>query len=200
MNKKWLFISLFFLLFIAFGSFQEQLTIANQEIILEFVDEKIDDEIVKITIADVEKKLNTIGATNIKFSKTKNGTLKISYYSEIAIEEIESALSNQNRLVKNNNKENGENNSSSDYSLDIYELTNQADSSNLAHKNLLEIKFNFDRFISNDNIPSNIHASLNKTNYLFYTTYKAYRNITFTKKEISYTEPEVRAGPKKELS
>ena len=54
MKAKW-YISTLFLLFIYFGAFHEQVSIPNQEIVLEFVDAKIDQKDIKNTIADVRR-------------------------------------------------------------------------------------------------------------------------------------------------
>ena len=76
MNAKW-YISTLFLIFSLFGAFQERVSIPNQEIVLEFVDTKINRQNIENTIANVRKKLRNIGASNITLRETKNGTLKI---------------------------------------------------------------------------------------------------------------------------
>ena len=50
MKTKWYFGALF-LLFISFGVFQEQVSIPNQEIILEFVDTNINKKNIEVTVA-----------------------------------------------------------------------------------------------------------------------------------------------------
>jgi hypothetical protein len=65
MNAKW-YISTLFLILIYFGEFHEQVSIPNQEIVLEFVDAKINQKNIKNTITDVKEKLLKIGVSNIK--------------------------------------------------------------------------------------------------------------------------------------
>ena len=127
MNAKW-YISTLFLALIYFGAFQNQVSIPNQEIVLEFVDVKINNNEINNTILDVKEKLLKVGVSNIKIQETENGTLKISYYSSVHIDSIKEALSKENELVLSQKSENNENNNtSSDYKIDVYELTNEAD-------------------------------------------------------------------------
>ena len=98
MRTKW-YIGTLFLLFICFGAFHEEVTLPNQEIVLEFVDAKIDNKDIESTIADVKEKLLKIGVSNIKINETDHGTLKISYYSVFHIDNIKKNKSKK-RVVK----------------------------------------------------------------------------------------------------
>ena len=195
MNVKW-YISTLFLILIYFGGFQEQVSIPNQEIVLEFVDAKINQKEIKSTIFDVKEKLLKIGVSNIKIKETKSGTLKISYYSIVNIDNIKEALSKENQLVLNQkSKDNKNNNTSSDYNIDIYQLTNESDTSTTDNKFAFEIKSNSDRFTTNYNNAFIKSVKVHKANQIFKTAYKANKKSPFTKDYSSYTEPEVRAGP-----
>ncbi|MBL4605789.1 MAG: hypothetical protein JKY02_09080 [Flavobacteriaceae bacterium] len=195
MNARW-YISTLFLIFIYFGAFHEQIPIPNQEIVLEFVDTQIDQKDIKNTITDVRKKLLKIGVSNIKIQETKSSTLKISYYSVTHIDNIKEALLKENQLVLNQNSENKENNNTSlDYKIDVYELTNETDISNQDDKFVFEIKYNSDRHATNYNYTFVKNLKTSKANQLFKTAYKVYKNNPFTKDYTSYKEPEVRAGP-----
>jgi hypothetical protein len=195
MNAKWC-ISTLFLILIYFGGLQEQVSIPNQEIVLEFVDAKINQKDIKNTIADFQEKLLNIGVSNIKIQETKSGTLKISYYSAVHIDNIKEALSKGNQVVLNQkSKDNKNNNTSSDYNIDIYKLTNESDISTKDDKFAFEIKSNSDRFTTNYNFAFIKSVKTHKANQLFETAYKANKKNPFTKDYTSYTEPEVRAGP-----
>lgn len=200
MRAKW-YISTIFLLFISFGAFQNQVSIPNQEIVLEFVDTKINTNDIENTIAVVKEKLLTIGVSNIKIKKTQNGTLKISYYSAVDIDNIKEKLAKEDNLVLNKNSENKEKNKdSSDYNIDIYELTNETDISKSDKNFVFEIKSNSDRFTTYNYYAYFKKVDQHKENQLFKTTYKANKNNPFTKDHSSHKEPEVRAGPKKQYS
>jgi hypothetical protein len=195
MKAKW-YICTLFLLFTLFGAFQDQVSIPNQEIILEFVDTKINKNDIKNTIANVKEKLLEVGVSNIKIKETESGALKISYYSIVHIDSIKEALVKENTLVLNKNSENKENNTPvSDYSFNIYELTNEIDISNHNDKFVFEMKYNSDRFTTNYNSAFVRILEVHKANQLFKTAYKANKNNPFTKDYTSCKEPEVRAGP-----
>ena len=196
MNVK-LYFGTLFLLFISFGLFQEQVSMPNQEIILEFVDTDINSQNIEDTVAEVKEKLLKIGVSNININKTQNGTLKISYYSVFHIDNIKEELTKQHKLVlnqKSDQKEKGTN--FSKYSFDIHELTNETDISNSDYKFVFEAKYNSDRFTTYNYFAFVKKTEEHKANQLFKTTYKVNKNNPFAKERTSHKEPEVRAGPK----
>ena len=200
MKAKWYFSTLL-LIFICFGAFQEQVSIPNQEIVLEFVDAKINKKNIENTIAEVKEKLLNVGVTNINIKKTKNGTLKISYYSVFEINDIKKELAKQHKLVLNQNSDHKEKNeNSSDYNIDIHELTIETDISNSDYKFVFEVKYNSDRSTTYNYFAFIKKSEHHKADQLFKTTYKVNKNSPFTKDRTSYKEPEVRAGPKSNFS
>lgn len=194
MNAKW-YISSLFLILIYFGGFHEQVSIPNQEIVLEFVDAKINQKNIKNTITDVKEKLLKIGVSNIKIQETKSGTLKISYYSIVHIDTIKKALAKEHQLVLNRQSKNNKN-TSSDYHIDIYQLTNESDISNSDTEFIFEIKQISNRFTTTYNDAFLRSLTTYKTNQLFKTAYKVNKKNPFTKDRTSHEEPEVRAGPR----
>ena len=200
MKAKWYFSTLL-LIFICFGAFQEQVSIPNQEIVLEFVDAKINKKNIENTIAEVKEKLLNVGVTNINIKKTKNGTLKISYYSVFEINDIKKELAKQHKLVLNQNSDHKEKNeNSSDYNIDIHELTNETNISNSDYKFVFDVKYNSDRFTNYNYYAFVKKLDQYKADQLFKTTYKVNKNSPFTKDKTSHKEPEVRAGPKSYFS
>ena len=195
MNAKW-YISTLFLIFSLFGAFHEQVTIPNQEIVLEFVDTTINEKDIKSTINNVKEKLLEVGVSNIKIQETKSGTLKISYYSTAPIDNIKEAFGKENQLILNKEpSDNNENKNSSDYKIDVYELGNETDVNQKDDKSVFEIKYASDRYTTNHNYASVKNLKIHKANQLFKTAYKAHKNSPFTKDNTSHQEPEVRAGP-----
>ena len=192
MNVKWC-IGTLFLILAYLGGFHEQVSIPNQEIVIEFVDTKINQKNIINTITDVQEKLLKIGVSNLKIQETESGTLKISYYSTVHIDTIKEGLARENQLVLN--QESGNNTTSSDYNIDIYQLNNETDISNLDDQYIFEIKTISDRSTTNYNSAFIKSLKTYKANQLFKIAYKATKNSPFTKDRASYKEPEVRAGP-----
>jgi len=197
MNTKWC-ISALFLIIAYFGAFHEQIPIPNQEIVLEFVDTKINQKNIKSAIFDVKEKLLKVGVSNIKIQETQNGTLKISYYSDVLVDDIKKALAEEDELLLTQNSENEEENkNSSNYSIDIYDLTNETDIANSNDTFIFEIEYNSYRSLIYTSSAFLKNLEENKANLLFKTNYRASQKNSFTKDYNSYKEPEVRAGPYK---
>ena len=122
MKAKWYFGTLL-LIFICFGAFQEQVSIPNQEIVLEFVDAKINEKDIDNTIAEIKEKLLQIGVENIHIKEIQKGTLKISYYSNFQIENIRKELAKENKIALNQNSNHKDNSKhSSNYNIDIHQI------------------------------------------------------------------------------
>jgi hypothetical protein len=195
MNVKW-YISTLFLILIYCGGFQEPVSAPNQEIVLEFFDAKIDQKNIQNTITNIEEKLKIIGVSNIKIQETASGTLKISYFSNVPVETIKVSLVKENELVSNQKSKNDKNKKTpSDYNIDIYQLTDEADLANLDDKFIFEIKYSFDRFTNNSTYAYTRSLQIPQTNQLFKTAFKANKESLFKKNSASYKVPEVRAGP-----
>ncbi|UAM97059.1 hypothetical protein K8354_12085 [Polaribacter litorisediminis] len=192
---KW-YISTLFLILIYWGGFQEPISVRNQEIVLEFFDTKINQKNIESISTDIQEKLLKIGVSNIKIQETANGTLKISYFSIVPTETIKAALAEDIDLVSDQKSKNNQNNTpSSHYNIDIYQLTDEADLSNLDDKFIFEIKYNSDRFTNNYKYAHTRSLQIHHTNQLFKIAYKANKKSPFTKDRTSHKEPEVRAGP-----
>ena len=181
--------------------YQQQNTLPNQEIILQFTDVKVTSAETQSTIAIVKNQLQNLGANNIQVKETKNGTLKITYYSNTNVINIKKTLSQENKLVLDyaTNKESSElpaENSSIGYYLDVYEIKqgNQTDW-NLVENNVLEQKIENDRFF-NPNFFVLINTKhLNDKDLITKVAYKVRRNVTIAIDNTSHNIPEVRAGP-----
>ena len=181
--------------------YQQQNTLQNQEIILQFTDVKVTSAKTQSTIAIVKKQLQDLGANNIQVKETKNGTLKITYYSNTDVVNIKKTLSQEKKLVLDYtaNKESSKlpaKNSSIGYNLDVYEIKqgNQTDW-NLVKNNVLEQKLEHDRFF-NPNFFVLINTNyLNDKDLITKVAFKVRRNVTIAIDNTSHNIPEVRAGP-----
>jgi hypothetical protein len=195
MKSRW-YIGILLLLFACIGTFQKQTTVPNQEIVLEFVDTQVDQKDIKSVIADVQQKLLDIGVSNIQVNETKGSTLKISYYSVTPIDNIKEVLLEENQLVLNQPSENEKKkDTSADYKIDFYELTDPTDLANHNNKLVFEINYNSDRFIVHTNYGFVKSFKVSKEDQLFKIAYNTYKKNPFVKDHTSHKEPEVRAGP-----
>lgn len=172
----------------------------NQEIVLEFVDFKIAKKDIDNTIFDVKEKLLEAGATNIKVQETKNGALKISYYSVVNVANIKEILSEDDFLGLQNSPKKKEENlpfskNTSTYNLDVYELNKDVEISNLDKNAVLEIKFDAQRFSTNQNYASLESTQIKKVTKLLKENYNFLKSISINKDNKPHCKPEVRAGP-----
>ncbi|WP_282135099.1 hypothetical protein [Seonamhaeicola maritimus] len=201
MNAKWYFSTLIIALTLL-GVCQKQVSVPNQEIVMEFVDVDVTSNYVQTAIADVKGQLQGIGAQNIKVQKEQNGTLKITYFSNVKVASIKEVLSKENHIVlgyatnvQNENGNSSSNDSSNNYNLDVYEIKKGTESSSLGGKYVLEIKYDYDRF-SNPNVYVPYESTkISKIDRSVKTAYRVNRNIAIAIDNNSYQKPEVRAGP-----
>lgn len=194
MNVKWYVSTLFLIVCISFGALQEQVLVPNQEIVLEFVDTKINQDNVENTIAEIKEKLLRIGVSNILIQENKNGTLKIAYYSSLDIESIKKAITSKRQYLSTKNKK--KENTSNTYYVAVYELAKNADFSNSNKKTALNTKYNSNRFTTNNTYAFLSQTCIEKVNFRFTIAYQANNRNPFAKDKSSHREPEVRAGPK----
>lgn len=92
MNSKWFYGALFLLL-ATLGVKMERDMHSNQEIVVRFtVDGFAQDKALK-AISDVKNQLEDVGVQNIQIRELEDGGLKITYYSHLAVSEIQQILS-----------------------------------------------------------------------------------------------------------
>ncbi len=208
MDKKWYFRTLL-AAFIVVVVVQQKTVVPNQEIVLEFANTNITSEEAKNTITSVTKQLQSIGVTNARLSSgLKKGQLKITYYSDEDVSQIEKLLVSKERNAALNHisfskpeapnapKEFPSQENSTDYSLQVYELQkseNLAD--DLVGKFGVEEKYEPNRHYNYS--PYNFCSNTN-TEHLDTLTKVAQRIRTTVAIAINCTShniPEVRAGP-----
>lgn len=183
--------------------YQQQNTFPNQEIILQFTDVKVTSAETKSTIDVVKNQLQYLGANNIQVKETKEGTLKITYYSDTNVTNIRRTLSEKCDLVLDyslNNKNNEhsnlpiENNSIS-YNLNVYEIQKGNDADwNLVANNVLELKSDNERFF-NPNFFMSYPNINDREERVIKVALRINKNIALAIDNTSYNIPNVRAGP-----
>lgn len=201
MINKWFLGSL--LVVLAFiGISLDQTAIPNQEIIIKFSNENVLQESSSEAITLVKSELEKINVSNIKIEEVVNGTLKITYYSEIDVLEVkkifsESTLLNQSSLYTS--QEEGQdlpfdNEDIENYHLDIFKIqdSNDLDGQNGA---IAESKLESTRFSS---VNCYAHLKIQSTQSLKNIEKVAYcvgLTCSLSIDHTSHKIPEVRAGP-----
>ena len=74
------------------GTFLEQTTVPNQQIVIQFSDKAITVEDTENAIEAIQNKLQSIGVTQIKIGQNESGQLRITYHSDVDVEHIQNAL------------------------------------------------------------------------------------------------------------
>ena len=202
MKSKW-YISALILILTLFGAIsQQQITVPNQEIVLQFTDASITSKDTQNTIAIVKKQLQDIGVSNIQVKETENGKLKITYYSDADVASIKKTFSKEKNLTldytfNNQNEEPSKrpfDENAISYNLDIYEIQNGNDVEwDLNGTSVVELKSESNR-LSNPNIYAFINA-VEITENIEKVAYKIHYNIAIAIDNTSHKIPEVRAGP-----
>lgn len=183
--------------------YQQQNTLPNQEIVLQFTDVEVTSVETQNTIALVKEQLQNLGADNIQVKKTEEGTLKITYYSATNVNYIKRSLSEENVLTLDGNLDNQDRepsnlpieNSSISYNLNVYEIQNGNDTDwNFVENSILQIKSDNERLL-NPNVFVSVIELDDKEENSYKVAYKISRNIALAIDNMSHNIPEVRAGP-----
>ena len=204
-QPKW-YVSVALIFIAVLGSIlgQQQTTVPNQEIVLQFSNEDISVNDAQHTIAIVERELQRIGVADIHVSEQEDGRLVISYYSKTNVESIKKILSTQKELAlgfvssdKNKSPLHFPNQDSSiSYNLEVFEIQDGHNSfSNVGGKSAVELKSGKQRFLNpNFYIPvEEQHLDASVQLLKVYLSFQ--RFIVIAKDYRSHKIPEVRAGP-----
>jgi len=196
---KWYICTLIILLtFLGVG--QHHISVPNQEIVVQFVDDVSSDE-TQNTVAIVKKQLLNIGAENIRVSEKEEGKLKISYYSNLDIARIKNILSEENQLelgIVENQQESESNlpfkENQNTYNFDVYEIQKESNSDwDFNGTNVLELNPEGKRFSK-----PKVYATINEIDFQekdSKVTFKVYYRIAIAIDNTSHKIPDVRAGP-----
>ena len=99
-HPKWYFsVALIFIAVLGCILGQQQTTIPNQEIVLQFTNEDISLNDAQVTIDILEQELQRIGVAYIHVSEKEDGRLVISYFSKTDVQSIKKLLSSQKELA-----------------------------------------------------------------------------------------------------
>ncbi len=81
-----------------FGFYVNSINVPNQQIVIEFSDAEISSKALLITLEDVAKQLQNIGADQVRIIKNTDVSFKITYYSTENVTEIQQQFSKNNVL------------------------------------------------------------------------------------------------------
>lgn len=200
LKKRYIIIYIAILSLFGF-TWQEQVAVPNQELILQFSDANSDSDKAKGTIALVKAELKRIGVKHIKVKTLQNGTLKITYYSHSGVETIKRILHDIGEVSidgkrKSSTPSPSKEETSLGYYFDIYEIQNETYFSkglNSTQRIVFDIKSNRLQEPNPYFFSKIIQSQLeNERVKLAHTTYF---NPAIVIDHISKNIPEVRAGP-----
>lgn len=193
MNRKWYFGALIVILTL-FGASQENLTVPNQEIVLQFSSVSISSNEAQLTIANVKEQLETIGVSKVDIREEANGRLVISYFSDVTVANVKDSLLAVDYASNEDNQSDFPKEHT--YNLDVFEIIKSSDTGfGSTGKSIFEFKQDYDRF-SNPNVfvsASDINEVENNVEVL--VAYKQNKTIAIAINNIPHQIPECRAGP-----
>jgi len=202
MKAKWRFTT-FIIILTLLGIGLQQLSIPNQEIVVQFNNDNVSLTETQNTIAIVKKQLQDIGAENIKVYQGTNGILKITYHSDVDVVSIKKLLSEENELAlgltgilqKENPSNPSSNKKSNTYKLDVSKIQKNNDSEGDFNDLALEIKPKIERVYYPDFYFYTAEISIPEKKNIEKTAYLAYSRISIVLDRSLHNIPEVRAGP-----
>ena len=193
MNRKGYFGALIIILTL-FGASQENLTVPNQEIVLQFSSVSISSNEAQLTIANVKEQLETIGVLKVDIREEANGRLVISYFSDVTVANVKDSLLAVDYASNEDNQSDFPKEHT--YNLDVFEIIKSSDTGfGSTGKSIFEFKQDYDRF-SNPNVfvsASDINEVENNVEVL--VAYKQNKTIAMAINNIPHQIPECRAGP-----
>jgi preprotein translocase subunit SecD len=189
-------------LLVFLGTYLEQTTLSNQQIVIQFSDTDISSEDAENTIEIVKKQLQRLGVTNIQIGQHESGKLKITYYSVTAIERIQSILSKEDgfkfdyQSEHNNSNDLPDNRNLKNYELNISEIHNNSNINwDFEGIQITELNQKSDRYDSPKVNTFAEHLNTEYSNSLVNVATKVNNTVALARDKIAYKIPDVRAGP-----
>lgn len=173
---------------------------ANQEIILKFTELGVTEGEAQEVLSFVKDQLKELAVGDIQIRQSKDGALKISYYSKTSIAEIKNILSSKSNLVIDNEDTSSQDKDSvpkekdlAAYQLDIIEI---GDANDLlgAKGTVVEFKTENVRFFTPD-VSIFSEQILKEKDASVALAYHTFNAIALAVDDNFCTVPQVRAGP-----
>ena len=200
MKTKW-YISTFIIVFTLLGICHTNISLPNQEIIVEFNDDKVTNDQSQNAIASIKQQLQDFGVDNIQVRQVSNGNFRIVYHSSVAVESIKMALSSSENITKDissfnlNHQKQSSDNNQKHYNLDVYEIQGISVDFDLTGSLTLEPKYVYDRLVNSIDYSNVVDVNETIGDETLQIDFKRNRAIVLTIENTSHAIPEVRAGP-----
>ena len=205
MNSKW-YISTLLVLLSLIGLTFGRSKVVNQEIVLQFSDtEATSGSGQGHVLAAITAKLQALGITDIEVLKNDEAQLSLRYYSDIDAQHIKEFLSNNDGLSLNLEEldelpfDFPEDELPETCSLVVLDLHEAKDVLSLKGKVAFELHQDYHKFLKVPGIPINTTTVIGG-NVIDDLLYKVNRTIAIAIDNVSYTFPEVRAGPSLQIN
>lgn len=203
MNQKWYLSTLIVILTLIGVVSQQQISVPNQEIVLQFTDVGVTTEEAQNTLEIVKKQLQDLGAENIQIKEDETGGLKIIYYSDSDVAIIKDTLSKEKSLALYKLQDQGKDTSKfpSDrnnipYHLEVHEIQKGQDVNWVLNGTFVsQLKTKSQRFLNSNVLVYFTNTDFGTKEDLVKVTYIISRNIAIAIDNSSRNIPEVRAGP-----
>ncbi|WP_178984486.1 hypothetical protein [Winogradskyella helgolandensis] len=200
--KTKLHFGLLIILLAFLGTYLEQNTLPNQQIVIQFSDTDISSEDTENAIEAIQNKLQSIGVTHIQIGQSNEGQLRIIYHSNTDVDNIQNALFNVEDLNiaydSNQNQSDSfpEHKNSKDYELNISEIkTSNTINWDFERIQVVEVNQKTDRFVYSKTTSFGHHFHNIENHFNSSVAVMISNNTTIVIDTISYIIPEVRAGP-----
>lgn len=185
------------------GTYLEQITVPNQQIVVQFSDKDISSEATENAIEVIQNRLQSIGVEYIEIGQNKDGQLKITYYSDTDVEFIQAILSKEEGLkfaFKPGDKKttnSSENKNVKDYELNISEIQNSNHTNwDFERTEVVELNQKTDHSHNLKVNASGGHIGARQSNRLIEVALEINNSVPIVIiNHLSYKIPEVRAGP-----
>lgn len=183
-------------------TFFEPNTVPNQQIVIQFSNDTITIADTEDTIEAIQNKLQSIGVTQIQIGQSKTGQLRITYFSEEDVADIQKALFNAEdfQVAYNPSGQSSKDFPNvpkvKDYELNVSEI--KTSTSNTWDFEGTEVatfnpKSDHSNTLKVHNSGNQVSSELN--NHVINTIVEAYKVAAIVSNNSSYKIPEVRAGP-----
>ncbi|WP_157757678.1 hypothetical protein [Pseudalgibacter alginicilyticus] len=204
MKPRW-YISIIIFIFTLIGIVSEQqISVPNQEIVLQFADSAVSTEETQNTLEIVKAQLQNLGVKNIQIEEFEAGSVTITYYSDSEVAIIKQSLSQEKHLTLDYtpfNHSEQESKLPSDkntiaYNLDVHEIQKKHDSDwDLNGTPVPELKTKSNHCFNCNVFVSFIELDVEGQEGVSKIAYKVNRNMALSIDDTSRSIPEVRAGP-----
>jgi len=195
MRIKWYLFS-FVLSLTLLGVVQQyQKPSANQEIVIQFVNQQLSDSQTGDALVQISNALQLIGADNIEITSKENGFYRIAYHSEKAVSNVKQILSDKAKIDFDNSSESSEKDSKN-YNLDIFQIKSLSSTSwDFEGQQVYTFNLKSDRSFNPDVFKYPILVKSSEIYTDLKVAYNASQLIVFVSDNTSHNIPEVRAGP-----